>query len=449
MHKVAVGARWDCGVTKPGMQKNKILWIEIAVCVAAFMLVTILSDHFQSRISLHDGKGWDGAFYYKTAEQVVNGESISGEGPYVFRVGLPILVAKVNKSDLLAGFKQVNLAANVLYLILFMAWLRLFLEDWKTRCLMVLLVLTQWHGPFRFISYYPATTDNAQFVFLLLGFLGVHMARTREIAGTIWVCLAVFVGVFFRETIAVVGFAMPFLSNPIQFKGIVNNLAEFKFTRVVRLPKLIYCVPAVFGLAGLACAHLMVHKLDGGYSFSKTLFNWIYDKPWPTYLHAVFIVFGPAVVLAVFNWRKSWAFLESNQFFLAFIGATLFLGYVGGDDTERILSMATPIVCVLIGKAIEDNRLVLQSKPLVLLLCAAQLVAHRAFWTIPDFPSDYHTHLPVLTVLGSKFQYPDLWSFHGRRIIEAVSLAEYVLLAVVLIWWLSNRAKRTNAATTA
>jgi hypothetical protein len=430
---------------KPNMRSNNGQWIEILVCVAAFLLVTLLSDHFQTRITYNDGKGWDGAHYYKMAEQFANGERINTEGPFVYRVGFPILAALVNKGDLLSAFNQINLVANVLILCLFMVWLRIFFKDWKIRCLLVLMLLTQWLGPFRFLSYYPATTDNCQFVFLLWGLIGLQVARSREIVGTVWVGAAVFFGTFFREAVPLVGFAMLFLNNPVHFPGIARGLRDFRFTNVLRLPKALHFVPIIAGLCALACTHFMVQKVDDGYYYWKTGFLWIYDKPWPTYVQAVFIVFGPAIVLVLFNWRRSWAFLESNQCFLAFMGAVFVLGYVGGNDTERYLYMATPVVYVLIGKAIEDNRLVLQSKPLVLLLCATQLIAHRVFWAIPDFPSDYRTPLPVLTVLRSKFQYLDLWSFHGSRLIEAVSLAEYVLLAFLLILWLNNRAARIKA----
>jgi hypothetical protein len=428
--------------SKVPMRSSTSQWIEILLCVTAFLLVTLLSDYFQPRITYHDGKGWDGAYYSRMAEQFAHGERISTEGPFVYRVGLPILAALLDKGDLLSAFRHINLVANVLILCLFMVWLRCFLNDWKIRFLLVLMLLTQWLGPFRFLSFYPATTDNCQFAFLLLALLGLQVARQREIAGVVWVGMAVFIGTFFREAVPLVGFAMLFLNNPIHFPGLAQGLRELRPAGAVRLPKPLYFLPMIAGLGALACTHLMVQKTADGYYYWKTALLWIYDKPWPTYLQAMFIVFGPAMVLVLFNWRKSWAFLESNQSLLAFLGAVFVLGYVGGNDTERYLYMATPVMYVLIGKAIEDNRLVLQSKPLVLMLVGTQLIAHRAFWTIPDFPSNDRTPLPVLTVPSSRFQYLDLWSFHGNRLIEAVSLAEYVLLAFLLILWLNNRAAR-------
>jgi hypothetical protein len=424
------------------MRGQKVRWVEMIACVTAFLLVTLLSDYFQPRITYHDGRGWDGAYYSTMADQFVHGERITTAGPFVYRVGLPILAALLNPGDLLSAFRHINLVANVLILCLFVVWLRYFFNDWKIRFLLVLMLLTQWLGPFRFLSFYPATTDNCQFAFLLLGLLGLQVARQHEVAGVVWVAVAVFVGTFFREAVPLVGFATLFLNNPIRFTNLARGLRELRLAGVVQLPKPLYFLPVIAGLGALACTHLLVHKTADGYQYWKTALLWIYDKPWPTYLQAMFIVFGPALVLVLFNWRKGWTFLESNQCLLAFIGAVFVLGYVGGNDTERYLFMATPVIYVLMAKAIEDNRLLLQSRPLVLVLVAAQLIAYRAFWTIPDFPNDHRTPLPVLTVPSSHFQYLDLWSFHGNRLIESVSLAEYVLLALLLILWMNHRAAR-------
>ena len=44
------------------MKKNTI--IELSICLVAFVLTNFLSYHFQSPITLNDGKGWDGIEYF-------------------------------------------------------------------------------------------------------------------------------------------------------------------------------------------------------------------------------------------------------------------------------------------------------------------------------------------------------------------------------------------------
>jgi hypothetical protein len=168
----------------------------------------------------------------------------------------------------------------------------------------------------------------------------------------------------------------------------------------------------------------------------------VYDKPWMIYLHALLNAFGPVLVLVLFNWRRSLAFFASNQALLVFFAGAALLADIGGHDSERYWFWAGPVIYVLIGKAIADNRQLLRSAPLIALLCVSQAIAQRIFWTFPDFPNPYHSPLPLLTVPGNKFRVLDLFAHHSRRLIEVVSLAEYVLLTAVILWWLAYRAKR-------
>lgn len=117
------------------------------------------------------------------------------------------------------------------------------------------------------------------------------------------------------------------------------------------------------------------------------------------------------------------------------------MAYIGGGDTERIFYWSMPVTYLLIGRAIEDNWDLLRSKTFLLVLVAGQLVSQRVFWTLPDYPSEYHTPFPILTLIGNQFQVLDLFSFHGNRAIEVVSLAEYVFLVVGLLCWMAYRAK--------
>jgi hypothetical protein len=426
------------------MSVLKTNWAENLACVAAFVLVTLLSNYFQAPLTYQDGKGWDGVYYHKMAGQFANAQPIRAEAPYCNRIGLPFLAAKVGKGDLQFGFKAVNLAANALILVAFMIWLRLQLKDWRVRLAIVLLLLTQWFSPFRFIFWYPATVDNIQYLFLLLGLLGLHLARTRPVAGIVWVSVVTFVGVPFRETVILVAAAMPFLNNPIHFRNIASRSSVASAMNMAHPARWMYLLPFLSGLVATVCVHQFVGRVDDGYSYLRTVYQCLYTKPLPTYIHAGLIAFGPVLALVIYYWHGAWAFLKSNQHLLAYTAATLVLAYVGGNDTERFMYMAMPVVYVLVGRAIEEYLPLLRSQKLLLFaLCAAQLLAHRVFWTFPDFPNDFRSPLPVLTVLGSQFQYLDLYSYYGRRMIEALSLIEYVAFIGVVIWWLNNRARRS------
>jgi hypothetical protein len=181
---------------------------------------------------------------------------------------------------------------------------------------------------------------------------------------------------------------------------------------------------------------------NNSYSFIKTAVNWAFDKHLITYLHAWFIAFGPIIVLGIYHWRGSMNFLMRNQFMLVYLLGFAVLGWIGGTDTERILFWSAPVVYLLIGKAMEDNQVLVRSFPVIALLVVAQCMSMRIFWMIPDYPNDFRTPFPILTLLSSFCQYLDLYSYHGSRIIQAISFSEYVLLSLAVFAWLRHRAKK-------
>lgn len=419
---------------------------EVIFCFVVFVLVNALSSYFQPLITVNEGKGWDGSNYYGMAEQIAKGEPIQIRSPHCFRLGVPLLAALVSKHNLILGFKIVNLAANVLTLVLFVIWIRLFINDWRIRCLLVLLLLTQWLGPFRFVYYYPVLTEYTYYSLLLLGLLCIHLARTRLLVGVACLGLVVFFGVAFRETLFLLAVMMLFADNPIVFNGFLDNLVTFRFANVVRMPRRVYWLPILLGLLSLVLARLVAHP-STSYSFVRSALGFPFHVPWFVYIHAAFNAYGPILVLLIYNWRRSWAFLASNQPLLVFMAGTCMFAYGAGSDAERYLYWAMPVTYLLIGKAIEDNRILLQSKAFLLVLCLTQAVSQRLFWTLPADPYKYPSPLPILTIPSSRFQYFDLYSAYSlpgefSRVIMAISFAQYVLLAVLMLWWLSYREQR-------
>jgi hypothetical protein len=414
--------------------------VELVICVGAFALVSLLSERFQKPITFQNGLAWDGGHYCRIAEQFLQGKPIVGTARLGLRIGTPLLAALVSPHDLLHGFKAVNFGANMLLLVLFMAWLRLHLQDWRIRTLLVLLLVTQWFGPFRYLYWSPVNTDHALYCFLLLGLICIHFAATKPRLATAGLGMVILVGVVFRETVLLLAVALLFADNPIQFKGLWNNMVRLQWREIIRMPRLIYFIPLLVGVVSFGCVRLVVHE-EGGDPFLKYAAMMFYYKPWPTYLHAALVAFGPVLALPLYNARRSWSFLQANQPLLAFLAGLSVLAYIGGTDTERFWYWTMPVTYLLIGKAIADNWQLLGSKPLLLVLGASQLVSQRVFWTLPDYPNEYHTPFPILTIVGSRFQYFDILCTLGSKTITGVSLAEYVLLVMILLVWLAYRAK--------
>jgi len=420
---------------------------EVLIILAVLLATNIASQVYQLHITYNNGQSFDGVYYDTVAYQLSVGMQPSSDAPFVYRLGTPFLVSLFYKDHLLFGFKVINIIANVLGVILLMVWLRLYLNDWRIRTLLVVLFITQWHGPVRFTYYDPTYTDPWLFVFLLIGLIGMQKIKDRP--GLIAVGLlglVSFIGVIFREVVLIIPIALAFISNPLplwQDKPIAEPLAQVK--RIIKKVYYPFLFPFVLGIAALLLVKSIASQ-SNDYSFTKAALDWAYDKPALTYLHAYFITYGPLLLLAVYSWRRVYDFLCQNQFMLVFLLGFMLLGWIGGSDTERFLYWAMPVVYLLIGIAIQENKSLLNNPWLILVLAAATVCSQRLFWTVPDYPNAFVTPLPILSILSNKFQYLDLWSWFAQRSIQVISLAEYLALSAILLVWLRLRAGRIKVA---
>jgi hypothetical protein len=414
--------------------------LEFGLVLFIFLVTNVASQVFQHPITYHNGQSFDGVFYYQVAYQISQGSAIRSEGPFVYRIGTPFLVALFSPNHLLFGFKAVNILANLLAALLFTVWLRLYLDGWRIRILLVALFITQWHGPVRFTYYDPTYTDPWLFVFLLIGLIAIQ--RIKSNPSYLWVAglgLISFVGVLFREIVMILPITLLFITNPLSGWGeIPNTTPGQKFWKLLKKPYYPFILPVLLGLAGFLWTHRMASQTND-YSFFKTALDWAYDKPFLTYLHAYFITFGPLIVLPLFGWRKSLQFLWEHQYLAVFLLGMMFIGWIGGSDTERFLFWAMPVVYLLIGLFLQENKDRLNSPGLILLLVVSTICSQRLVWTVPDYPNSFPTPTPILSILSSRFQYLDLWSFFAARPIQAISFLQYSLLSVALLVWLRLR----------
>lgn len=415
--------------------------LEVLILLTAFLLVNLIGQIFQKPISLNKGRGWDGIVYYSVAEQFLKGQQPRAGAPFVYRIGTPFLVSLFFKEDLLLGFKVVNLIANGVTVFLLLLWLQLNLLTWEVRVILVLLFITQWHGPVRFVYFYPVYVDPWIFVFLLAGLIGIHKVILKTNLRTLgFLGLICWVGVLFREAMMVIPVASLFATNPIQYKrGLCAKWSDLRITSLIKIPPPVFLVPVVLAISGFLGVRRIVTQIND-YSFLETALYWAYQKPFLAYLHGWFVTFGPLIFIPLYNWRRVLSYLMDRQFLLVYLVGFAILAWIGGSDTERILYWALPVVYLLMGKSMEEHKELLVSPGLVTVLVGSQLISQRVFWTLPDLPNPFISSLPILTVPGNKFPYMDLWSYHGERIVEFVSLLQYTFLGVLLLGWFHYRA---------
>jgi hypothetical protein len=420
---------------------------ELLIALAMFIGVNVLSAAFQAETGINDGKGFDGSFYYTVAEQLSSGQALTSEAPFVYRVGVPLLAALVDKSDIVQGFKLVNLATNLVMTLLLVLFLRLYVRDWRIRLGLMAAFLVQWHGPIRYVYFNPVAVDNLMATFLLAGLLALHYLRDRAswlLIGSLW-ALAV-LGTLVRESGLLLALIVPLARNPLRFEP-----------RIPRIP-LYFFVPLVLGLATFVGLHSLAHLTNA--PSSSEAGGLIVPKSLPTYILGWFTGFGPLLILPLFTWRRSVAFLWQHQWMLGLVIAmSLFSSFQSPalqlqlQDTERYVFWIMPVLLVLIGRSLEEV-LPLLTKPVLVALVGLQAVAERVFWPIPlpgDGDPTVFSHgqatLLLFTPIGKNVQYFDIfpaWMLQPERLIL---FGEYVIVAVALLGWLYWRATRGAHAT--
>ncbi len=410
---------------------------------AVFVLVNLAGAAFQKQITYNGGKAWEGEFYYDVAQQYAAGHwRVASEAPLVYRVGTPFLASLLYRhvlpGDLFLCFKIVNLAANALTLALLVAWLRRFVADWRIRTALGLMFLLQWDTPTRWLYFYPAHTDPWMWVFLLGGLLAAERYRDRP-TGRRLLLVAVLgaVGVAFREVVLVVPAAFVFVGS--SWRGgtatIVNALRSFRWRLMIPL----------LAAVGALLAVRMFARQTNGYSFAATALHFLKDKSPLVYVLSFFLAFGPLLWLPLLFWRQAKEFLMHRQELAAYLAAFALLGFIGGTDTERLLYWSMPVVYVLIGRTLEAHRrTLLRSWWLPTLLAVSQLVASRAvFWPIPDYPANEPYRWPVFTPFGRHVAFMELFSFYEPRRMQVVSLAEYLVFGVLLLWVATRKSQKS------
>ena len=427
---------------------------EMMVILTAFIVVNLVSQAFQKPILLNGGRGSDGVHYYAVAENLSKGCLPRAVAPYVYCIGTPLLASLVSSAlrmDLIVSFKTINIVGNLVTVILLLLWLRRYLDNSKVRTLMVLLFVTQWLSPVRFVYFYPVYVDPWCFVFLLAGLLGIYSFVVKPTwLSVCYLALVSFVGTIFKESVFVIPLALLFSTDPLIQQGdSFLQRVSLAFARARRKLVPMSIVPLVCGVMGLLSVWLIASQTND-YSFFKAALKWAYRKPILTYLTAWFITFGPMMILPIYDWRRNFVFLRDNQYLLIYLSSIAVLGWVGGSDTERILYWAMPVVYLLMGRSLQNVSKFLSAR-LFLLLILAQLISQRVFLTIPD-----PTSVPVpvsysftLALLDRLFSYNNMWSYFCDPRVLFVYLFLCLSFSIVVALWLDNNVRRAPRPTEA
>lgn len=390
---------------------------------------------------------WDAVQYYLVASQLAAGQVPVAEAPYVYRLGLPWLVAQFWPADPARGFFLINLGCGLAVAALLSLWLRSGVERWSVRLALVALFAAAWHAPIRYVHFNGGYVDPPFLVLVLVGLLMLqamwHTAKPLQVAAF---TALVAVGAFIRETMLMLPAAAMLLGNPIHVPLAVGE--------ALRRMRWFLLVPIAAGVVVIAITHAVV-VADTTRSFFAAALQWI-RKPPTSYLLAWFTAYGPVLALLAFDWRQVVADLRERQHLAGFFLLCAVLAYFGGSDTERFVFWAMPVVYLLLGRSFERHRQLFRSVMLATGLIAAQAISARIFWTIPD-PRLDAVPLGANAGLGERLYsiadrvlvidnfHWNLWSSFGSQPFKLVRLSMYVAVTAALVWGLHWRSRRGAA----
>ena len=417
------------------MRLSKQLIVEVIIVSGLIVIALFLLNNFQKPISFNNGLGWDGADYYKAAEDIINNRTPEARGPFVFRIGTPLVVSLLFPDNPSYGFKIVNISASVLSLFALWIFLYLTVKSKILRLLLFISYLTYWQSPLRLTFFYPYHTDPLAvfFLFLALIFAYQFYKTKRNLFFYLLVC-GTAIGVIFREIVLIPSIILLVLNLKISF-----NQSKFK----VYLNNKFLIIPIVVGLFEIIIISLLV-KSTNDYSFFNSAVGWIYRKSILMYIHSLFFAFGFLLVIPIYFYKSSLAFFKEEKFFSVMLVFGFVLSYAGGSDTERLAFWFAPAVFVLVARVIQSNIELIKNIFFIILIILLQLISNRAFFATPDYNDTLVSKFPFLTPIADSFPFFDMMAVHGNQRIILISAVQYFLMALILIFILFFIEKRVT-----
>lgn len=408
--------------------KDNAKYILFAIILS---VITIAISHLvQPEISYNNGLGWDGVNYHQMAEQIANGEQISTKAPFVSRVGLPNLVAKVYPDNIKSGFLYLNWFFSILNSILLALLLARFINRKWVIYLLVFMYITQWHGYHRFGSFYPVQVDPLA-ISLILASLLVLLKRGITLLDIILLSVITLLGTFVRE-IVVIPSVLIIAKAYFYYKK--SKFTEALEVNLIQVNKYLLTLPLVIFLIIYAIVALSVEPTNS-HKFYNAAADMLYTKSLFRFFHSWIVAYGAVIILPALFYRQTIDYLKQHKIMATYLAIIIVFSYVGGADTERIAYWGFPVVFILAAKVLDTIELTKANKNFLYALLLIQVVSQRLFSIIPDYPSDCNSTTVLLTPIGNCFQYLNLFPAHSELIPAVIGFAEWGAVIVVLWWW--------------
>lgn len=442
------------------------------------ILTIAISNQLQPEISYNSGYGWDGVKYNKIAQDIAENKQISTDSPFIYRIGVPYLVAKIFPNDMKHGFLYLNWLFSILNSILLALLLARFINRKWVVYLLVFFYITQWHGYHRFGNFYPVQVDSLA-ILLIQSALLVLLKKGIKALDIILISIITLIGTFVREiliipallliakgffyanssiflffkfsTVSMVDersgstsstnkeknqFTEPAEVNDTQYSASTSsaNKEKNQFTELVDVNKLLLILPLLIFIIIYSIVTLSVEPTNS-HKFYNAAADMLYTKSLFRFFHSWVVAYGAILILPALYYKKSYAYLKQHKVMTTYLAIIIVFSYVGGADTGRIAFWGFPVVFIVTAKILEDFELNKTTRNFLYSLLLIQIISQRFFSIIPDYPSLCEKTVVLLTPIGNCFPYLNLFPAHSELIPAIIGFAEWSVIIFFLWIW--------------
>jgi hypothetical protein len=308
----------------------------------------------QPRIQIGGGRGDDGVTYGAVADAFADGRHVEGAAPFVYRVAAPWLAARYSAIRGIStdrAFQETDalLTIGVLTTIYIVA-----LQLWNvlTAVLSVSLFSLPWWSYTRLVWFCPVQVDLPWLLAMLLGLALIARTSTRirapDVVGLVALSI---IASLSRET----GLLLP---------AVWVAARAWRCFRAATKPKLddivVGAAMTAGSLAGLAVTRLIAQNTHafgvGGEPFTfaaAAVESLRMNTPEHVFWSALLAWGGPLLGVFFAAPRSTARLLDERPELFAFWVAVFLLALVGGVNTIRFLSWASPVVFILMSAAVR------------------------------------------------------------------------------------------------
>ena len=391
----------------------------------------------QPVMTYENGLFADAVHYRQMILQTAAGEPLSANKPFVYRVGLPMMVGwtlQLVGGDPISLLKFFHFIFGLLgYLVFLLILLRL-VSNRAIAYALSLVFLTNYSVPFRLGGIFPYYVDPpAMFMSMLVLYLNLVW---REL--TLWrlgvLCTIAVLGVVLREYVLAALLASGFARHVHVSHARPWIVIESRSKFIAGL------LPFAVGLMTFFAVQMSVYP-KGDYSFAgharwSLLFNLMNSRK---LLLDALVCYGPMLLVILLVTRKVWNRALEYPMLLAYTLIAFTLALIGGSHTPRFFYWGAPAILPFLGWVLLSTpaRPARHSKFLFGALVLLQLIANRAFLPVPDVVSMVSTNLPeylFLAPYGENAHYWHLWPLMMSREAQNILLFQYGCLAAVVLF---------------